>query len=178
MRQGLVGSAAAPAGGIPIAQPVEVVGNGATFIEQLTNTLPAYAVGDCVGGLTEVANVARVSGAHQILNSFTLWDTDGQEEPFNVYLFMANPTNSTFTDANPVVVHADDRDLIVPGSPFRIYEGDYVAAQAGGSGATKANMGISFELAATSMWIALEAVETPDYANTDALTMNMDFLRD
>jgi len=179
-RQGLVDSAPQSSAGLPASENYigHVGGQGVTIDSALTVTLPAYVAGDCVAGLTELANVARVSGGHAILQALTLWDRDDQEEPFDVFLFKEQPTSSTFTDANPVVLHADDRDKQIPGSPFRIYAGDYIAAQSGGSGAAKRNIGAAVEVTATSVWVALQAVDTPDYTNTDALTLMTDWLQD
>ena len=180
MRQGLVDSAAAPAGGIPIAQPVEVVGNGYYDVVTLTNTLPAYVARDCVGGIQEMAGVARVVNGHVILQAMTLADRDGQSEAYDVYLFQGSPTSSTFTDANPAVLHQNDRILLMPGCPFRIFVGDYIALVGGESQAALRNIGCAGQAAAasTSIYLALVCVDTPDYVTTDALVASFDWLRD
>jgi len=152
--------------------------DGKTFATALTVTLPAYVSGDCVGGIQQLSSVARVSGGRVTLNTLTLWDVAGQEEAYNVYLFRSNPSSSTFIDADPVVLHGDDVSKLVPGCPFRLYTGDYLAAQSGGSGASRVGMGVSFDVIGTDVWVALEAVETPDYTATSDLTLLTDFLRD
>jgi len=90
----------------------EVGASGATKTGTLTVDTDAYTAGDCVGGLTALTNVARVSGGHVVLNAMTLWDEDGQDEAYRVYLFSSEPTSSTFTDDAAVSIHADDRAKI------------------------------------------------------------------
>jgi len=181
MKQGLVDQTGAAAGGLPASENYigHVGGQGTTVTLELTNTLPAYVALDCVGGIQSLT-VARVNGGHCILQAMTLLDREGESEAYDVYMFTASPTSSTFTDANPAVLHQDDRDLCVPGTPFRIFAGDYLALVGAESQAAKRNIGAAFETASGSqlVYVAFVCVDTPDYANTDALVAQFDFLQD
>jgi hypothetical protein len=172
----LIGSILGAAGENHIGQ---VAGSGAMPSLALTNTLPAYVALDCVGGIQTV-QAARVAGGHFILQAMTLSDSEGESEPYDVYIFSDSPAASTFTDADPAVLAAADRDVLVPGSPFRIYAGDYRALVGAESQAAKTNLGVAGVTAGGSqnVYVALVCVETPDYATTSALVATFDFLQD
>lgn len=79
-------------------EPAEVVGLGAKVAATPTTTNGAYAAGDIIGGKLTFANMARVSGGGGWLQAVTVGVKAAVTPALELWLFDADPTNTTVAD--------------------------------------------------------------------------------
>jgi hypothetical protein len=85
----------------------------------LTLQNAAYIAGNCLGGIQPVSIFRSTTQASATLAQIMAGWASGQTTGIVVYAFSKNPTNSTFTDRNAVVLDKNDAEyLITP--PFTL----------------------------------------------------------
>ena len=135
-----------------------------------------YATGDCIGGLMEFTNAARVSGGSGIVQSILVLDkTQAQRAAIDLLFF-----DRTVTVAgNNVVVAMSDGDLayflglvsigpyntVWPGTPLN-------------SASTLMNVGLPFVLSGTSIFVQAVVRATPTYIGVSDLVFTLGILQD
>lgn len=93
----------------------------------------AYANTNCMGGFVAVP-LAFTNGQAGFITDFTVKSAGGSTTGLTVYLFEANPTNSTCTDKSTFTLAAADLDKLI-GAPFVL-----TPATSGGATATSASL--------------------------------------
>jgi len=92
-----------------------------SFAVAPTVAASSHAAGSSVGGLQTIAFFRAASTFSGIVNNVKwIWRTGANVTAVTVYLFSANPTASTCTDAAAVSIAAADVLKIVAGSPFTL----------------------------------------------------------
>lgn len=137
-----------------------------------TITAGAYVVGDCVGGVQTIASCARVTAGSGSIISALLFDKAAQGASFDLLVFDANPTASTFTDHAGAVLHANDIAKLIGNIRIK----DYNAIPTGKS-FSKVAVEFPFALASgTSLYFVLIARaenDLPTYASTADLVLRL-----
>jgi|GEM_PF-2525047 len=133
----------------------------------------AYTAGNEVGGLMTFASIfdAQQSG---ILQSVRIRCKSVQTAGFKLYLFTANPTNSTWTDKSTPAINAADIPAVV--GPFNL-----VTADSGlGTETTYELDGIGAAIlsSTTSLYGVLVTIGTPTFASTSDVTVELTVLKD
>ncbi len=72
-----------------------------------------YGTGECIGGLMTFDNITRANDKPATLQQLQLYCKSQQAFAFDLVLFSANPSASTFTDNAAFVVAAADYDKII-----------------------------------------------------------------
>ena len=139
----------------------------ATVEQELAVTLTAYTAGDVVGGPITLKVPAIVNGG--IVTGVTLVDEDNQSEAYNIWLHGSLPS----TIANDAVYAPTVADLRKQFGLIALVAGDYTTL---GSFAVAHQSGLNLVYqndGEGEIYVYLEAVATPDYANTDALFLRL-----
>lgn len=163
-------------GTVVISNDVQITGS--TYVCESTPTIDtaAYASGDLIGDKIELTNAARTAAGSGIIQSISIIDDDGEEAAMDVLFFDTDPTNTTFTDNDPVDI--DEADLENYIGHASVASADY-SSFASNSAASVQNVGIPFDLASgTSIWAVIVSRGTPTYTATDDLTLRVGILRD
>lgn len=136
----------------------------------------AYTAGDAVGGVEELVSAARNTQQSGVIHSVVLGDADQQDADLTVIWFTATPAGSTVTDnAAMDIVEADLAKVICVAKIVAADYQDYSAT----SSATKTALNCPFQLSsATSLYMAIIAVGTPTYTDTDSLKVTTTILQD
>ena len=158
------------AGGIPVTLSSDVT---ASVTVTPTVTAAAYSTGNEVGGLlTFTSAVGAALGG--IVQSIAVTSKSIQTTGLKLYLFSANPSNSTWTDKSTPAINVAD----LPG-----LLGSYTlgSADSGLGTMTVWNLdGISksFRSTTTSLYGVLVAVGTPTFASTSDVSVTVSVLND
>lgn len=150
---------------------VSVYPSGRTWRAPITTTDPAYAAGDCIGGIQSIGMAAGSAG-QLILRALTLKDDKNQKPELQFLFFGSNPTG-TYTNNAPVVVSTADMGKLV--GSLSVTTADWRTIQ----GTTKAvaqvplpNHGIVCAPEDITLYMVIVAVSAPDYgANSTDLTV-------
>lgn len=134
------------------------------------STSPAYSSGDLIGTKLTLANAARIAGGSGYLRSLVLTDKAKQSAQIDVVFFRTDPSNTTFTDNAALVVNATDLLTIV--GHVSIVTADWCAFNAN-SVATKAGLGLEYQLVGTSLYACLVSRGTPTYTSTSDLQLTI-----
>ena len=105
--------------GFPAYAQVSPGGPGLTSEVCVAPTVTAntYSANNTLGGLLTFSNITGLS-ASGVVQSVRIQFKDTRTEEFDLYLFSANPSNTTWTDrSSPTLTGAD---LLVPYSPIRL----------------------------------------------------------
>ena len=138
----------------------------------ITVTLPAYEQYDCVGALITVTTGEATLNSDQAcyIRKIMLTDAAVQSEKYNLYFFNASPAAAARTDA--AVFAPVSADIAKQQHVEYIADTDYVASSTYHSSAIKhPDALINFDGA--DIFCVLEALETPDYAATDDLSLTL-----
>lgn len=84
-----------------------------TSVTPVVSTSPAYTAKDNIGGLMTFAAVCSTSANVQI-NSVTITDKSDQPVAYDLQLFSANPSSTTFTDNAVTAINAADAAKQLP----------------------------------------------------------------
>lgn len=127
----------------------------------------AYATGDAVGSVQEVADVGRTKATR--VYSVTLYFT-GTAGDIDMLLFNSNPSSSTFSDNLAASVHTSDYEKIV--DRVRFSSSDFV--NTGGLSVASKDLVRVYPVTAQNLYVALVAKSTytPD-ANTTGFTIGV-----
>lgn len=154
-----------------------VGGTTAQITPSLTvSTTPAYSSGDNVGGKLTLSNIVRVSGGSGVIQSLLVVDASNQKAAFDVLLFNADPTNTTFTDNGALTINSADVAKIV--RRISVAASDYVTV--GGVAVAEIAVGGKpiVPASGTTMYAAVVTTSTPTYAATTALIVRLGVLQD
>lgn len=144
----------------------------------VTSGIIAYGAGDVIGGILEVANAARASGAGGMITEVELiieddgtggWAADAAQ----VWLFNSSPANGVYTNDTAFSLHADDRGDLIDVIPLDTF------IEGGASSVLKAsNVNKTYRVDVTSMYAVIVGIPaiTPD--QTDAITLRIGMIRD
>jgi hypothetical protein len=142
---------------------------------QPTVTAAAYSANNCVGGLLTFTNAfgAAQSG---VLESVTLsLKTGSVTAGFKLYLFNANPSNTTWTDkASPSINAADVGKLIGPPLSLTAYDNGLGTHTLYGID----GIGRQLSSANTSLYGVLVTTGTPTFASTSDVYITVQILQD
>lgn len=129
----------------------------------------AYANGDTVGSLINLSDVVHANGLGAYLHSITVTDESAEDTGLSFVFFSENPTGSTFTDNDPVVIDVADRDKIL--GVVAAEAADYFPVGSGLSVASVRGIGLALEAGddVTDIWVAVIANEAGTYAGTNDL---------
>ena len=137
-----------------------------------TITAALYAVDQCVGGVQTIASCARVSAGSGKILSVLLVDKAAQGASFDLLVFDANPTASTFTDNAGAVLHATDIDKLIGSISLK----DYTVIPSGKS-FCKVAVNFPFALASGNSlyFVLIVRAENgfPTYASTSDLVLRL-----
>jgi hypothetical protein len=146
---------------------------------QVTPTIsssPAYTSGDCIGGLQEITNAARVSGGSGVLQAVTILDkTQAQRSAIDLLFF----DRSVTVAGDNAAVATSDADMAYCLGVITI--GPYNTAWPGtplNSLSTLININLPFVLTATSLYCQAVARSTPTYTSTSDLIFSYLIYRD
>lgn len=127
----------------------------------------AYTAGDVVGTKLTLANASRVAAGSGIVQALMLHSKGALTGSFDVLLFSADPTNSTFTDNAALALNVADFDKLVG----VVHITDWTSLGTPSLGQALA-LGLPFKLAAsTSLFAVIVARGTPTLGSTSALTL-------
>lgn len=135
---------------------------------------PAYTAGDSIGGKISLANAVRAAGLGGTISSVVISDKGKQSAPIDVVFFIADPSNSTFTDNGALTIN--DTDLIqiigvVPISSWSSFVDNSVGYSNG--------LGIAFKIATgTTLYACLVNRGTPTYTATTDIQLTVGIIPD
>lgn len=145
---------------------------------QVTPTIDtaAYATGDCLGGLMEFANAARVSGGSGLIQSITVLDkTQAQRAAIDLLFFdrsvtvAGNNAAVAMSDADMAyclgILSIGPYNLAFPGTPLNSFS-------------TLNNVGLPFVLNGTSLYCQAVVRGTPTYTGASDLVFTLTLLQD
>jgi hypothetical protein len=145
---------------------------------QVTPTIDtnAYASGDCVGGLMDFANAARVSGGSGIVQSILVLDKTQAQRAAMTLLFF---DRSVTVAGNNNAIAMSDADMayclgIVPIGPYNTAWPGTPA----NSFSTLINVGLPFVLNGTSLYVQAIVYATPTYTSSSDLVFMLGILQD
>lgn len=171
--QGSSSGVAVPISGTVTSTVGSAVKTGSVLVSPTVST-SAYVAGYDVGGLLTFSSVFAAAASGQ-LSSIYITTKDVQTAGFKLYIFKANPTNSTWTDhAAPAINAADIPNLV----------GVYVlAAPDSGLGTvTVYNLdGIGKSIATgggSTLYGILVTTGTPTFASTSDISINISTIQD
>lgn len=95
------------------AGAVVVSGSSITLGSTLTVQAAAYATGNNMGGLFSLPGAGRVNNGTGLVQAVTAIFAGGAVPSLDLVLFNSNPTASTITDKNAVVINSADLSKIV-----------------------------------------------------------------
>ena len=127
----------------------------------------AYSAGNAVGTLIHLSNFFPTSVGGEIRGIRAIVNGSVSTPSLGVYLFKANPSNSTFTDKAALTINSADWAKIVLGTPS-------VQDQAGTSGYptflnfinSGATNSFPISIAGTDVWFVLYTTGTPTFSTT------------
>jgi hypothetical protein len=134
----------------------------------------AYSAGNEVGGLLTFANAVRSGSLSGILNSIRLSFKDSQTAIFKLYLFTANPTNTTWADKSGPSINASDIPFLA---------GVYTLSAADSGLGTHTlyvldGIGKVLQCATTSLFGILVTSGTPTFGSTSDVTVAVGIAQD
>jgi hypothetical protein len=142
---------------------------------QTVTASSAYSSGNAVGGLITFSNAVRSAGQGGIIQGFVVRDKAGQNVPYDLFLFDANPTNTTVTDKSAVAINTADLAKVIC----------VVSVSAASLGAAStmavltASPGQAFKLTSgTTIYGILVTRGTPTYASTSDVSVDLVILPD
>lgn len=141
----------------------------------ITVTLNAYTANDVVGGTLTSDAISQIAGQGGYIHWVRLVDDASQKEPFYLYVFAAAPS----TIANDAAHAPTEADWLKWLGTIEIAAADYdengAEAAALVPGKDKATEDFVFfpALANGRLYFRLVAVDTPDYADADDLTLHI-----
>lgn len=134
---------------------------GATLTAAPTVTAGAYSANDVVGGLLTFTNAVRDTGGRGIINSIVFTDLGVTANVLNLWLFSDAPASI----ADNAAFDPSDAELLTLVGVVQIAAADYLIAT-DNQAAMKLNVGLQYNVTATSLYGYLECVGTPTYAST------------
>ena len=138
-----------------------------------TVSTSAYAAGDVVGGEIEITNAARISGDGGVLASASLsCEDDLAASDIEVLLFDSNPTGTYTDNAALAVPDADTYALIAA------VDLDKKTDTGDGSFLQGRNVMVPYQADATSLWAVMVCRNAFTLTATNAIQLNMHFIRD
>jgi len=95
---------------------VSVSSNTGGFTEKVstsitTDAVVAYADGDNIGGVLEVA-LRRANGASGVFNDVSFWSKENQKPNLYIYVFAEEPVAGTYDDNLAMVVDGDEDSFL------------------------------------------------------------------
>jgi hypothetical protein len=143
------------------------------------DTTPDYTAGDVYGDKTTLTNAMRVSSGGGLLTAITVADVDNISPVFDVLLFDADPTGTTWTDnAAPTMAAATAAQLLamIP-FPASFVGGAYVAV-GGVAVGTARNLDLVVKANGTAnLFVVLIARATINVVTATHLKLRFHFVR-
>lgn len=167
-------NAALPAGSNLIGQVTTPQNIRVTSAQTVTAAL--YATGNAVGGKITFSNAVRVAAQGGIIQTCIVRDKAGQNVPYDLILFDADPTNTTVTDKSAVAVNTADLAKVIGAVSL---SGAVLGAASTMGVTTAAGLGLSFKLGSgTTMYGILVTRGAPTYASTSDVSVDCVILPD
>lgn len=135
----------------------------------LTVTASAYTSGNCMGGKITIANIARANDITGRLTKLVMQSKSLQTFAFDVVLFNADPSASTFTDRGTFDVVAADWNKVIG----VVHVSDWTALGATRSSAQALGLNIPFSpvSGARTLYAAIAVRSTPTPASTSDFSL-------
>lgn len=158
-------------GPLPVYTPLTL---RATQAQTVTAAL--YAAGNQVGTKLTFASMARATGQGGVLQTAILRDKAGQNVAYDLFLFDADPTNTTFTDKTAAALNTADVAKLIGVVQF----GGIALGAASTMGVlTAAGLGLAYKLTSgTSIFGMLVTRGAPTYASTSDVSVDLIALPD
>lgn len=138
------------------------------------STSPAYTAKDSVGGLLTFRGICKASNTVQV-NSVTITDKADQAVAYDLQLFSANPTASTFTDNSVTAVNTTDLAKILP--VISLLSTDHFSYSATGvSSLSSLNSGGFVTTTGGTLYGVLVTRGTPTYTSTSDITVRVGYM--
>lgn len=132
----------------------------------VVSTTP-YTAGDVVGTKMTLANASRLAAGSGIVQALMLHSKGALTGPFDVLLFSADPTNSTFTDNAALAVNAADFDKLIG----VVHVTDWTSLGTPSLGQAL-SLGLPFKLPANNtLFAVIVARGTPTLTSTSQITL-------
>ena len=152
--------------------PLPVGGEGDVFTAVPTITAGAYAAGDAVGELIELANAVREAGGGGFVVGIVAIDDAGQDAELEFWLFDDEITDVDDNDAwAPAEADLEHLVAIVSSN-----DGSWCAA--GTPSALDVDAVRRFNVVDTSLYLKIVTRGTPTFAATDDLTVRVKIAQD
>lgn len=132
---------------------------------------PDYTTGDIVGGKLTVADERLKEGSVARLKRIIINDKAAQGITFDVVLFSADPSGTTFTENAAAAIAADDSTKVLDVVSVSTHTVLGAATKVSTSGA----LDIPISLAASTLYFCLIIRGTGNYAAVDDLTVKFVF---
>ena len=140
-----------------------------------TVTAAAYSSGNCVGGKITFSNAVRVAGQGGVIAGVTIRDKAGQNVPYDLFLFDADPTNTTITDKIAVAINTADLAKVIGVVSLT----GIVLGAASTMGVLTNAPSLGFKLGSgTTMYGILVTRGAPTYASTSDVSIDLTILPD
>jgi hypothetical protein len=153
---------------VSTASPLPTNGVWATLTAAPAVTAGAYSANDVVGGLLTFTGAVRATGGRAKIHSITFTDKGVTANVLNLWLFSDAPA----TIADNGAFAPTDAELLTLVGVVQIAAADYLVAT-DNQAATKLNVGLVYNVTATSLFGYLECVATPTYASTSDIKIRI-----
>lgn len=140
----------------------------------VTVTAGAYTPGFVVGGLLSLAGASRVNAGSGTIQNALVTVKTALNQPYDVFFFNTNPTNSTFTDNAALAINVADlpslagivhcTDLVSGGTPQILQSINQV--------------GFKLSASATTLYAVIVIRGSQSFASTSAVSLIVDILQD
>lgn len=168
----IVNPATAPTTAIPVYTPnIKRVTSS-----QTVTASSIYATGNAVGGKMTFSSAVRASGQGGVVQTAIVRDKAGQNVPYDIILFDADPTSTTVTDKAAVAVNTADLAKVIG----VVQTSGIVLGAASTMGiATAAGVGLAFKVTTgTTLYGILVTRGAPTYASTSDVSVDLVIIPD
>lgn len=156
-----------------VLNPLDVPASSKVLTANLATTAGAYTAGDNVGGKLTFAGAARSAGGTFKLVDVMILDLANQKIVGSLYLFDADPADSTSTTNDAQTIHANDVPKLIARIP--VAAADYASVDSKGVAHVAVNRVL--KLAGTSLYGVFVTEGTPTYG-TSGLKIRLGIVQD
>jgi hypothetical protein len=161
---------------IPVTGSFATASATTTVVVTPTVTASAYTAGQVVGGLLTFANAFRTANSG-VIQSISITSKSVQASiGMKLYLFRADPTNTTWTDKTTPAINTADVANLVGGAAFNLAVGD------SGLGTvtlwSQSGIGMALNTGSTSLYAVLVTTGALTPASTSDIEVALSILQD
>lgn len=161
-----------PAYPAPVSGPLNV----RCDVTQTVTASSAYTSGNAVGGKGTCTGMARNTGQGGIIQTAVVRDKAGQNVPYDLILFDADPSATTITDKSAAALNTADLAKVIGVIQF---PGVVLGAASTMGVATAAGQGLAYKISTgTTLYFMLVVRGAPTYASTSDVTLSIVSLLD